>query len=203
MMLFAEQRRKLALFICPEIARAIRSDERQMHELRKAAGFFDAEEASAHRRARKAWVEAQMAQVQRPSLGTYPRICVPGVVISRAVGALLHPIQLAGPELVELLEQHVERLDGKTSLSRLQRWSKSAAIWLLQAPNIEPDTTEDDIQDRPSWLAAALGLPGSPPEKQMPSAVGFAAAEASDPSSPQGCLQGAAASPNHNTQGVR
>ena len=203
MRLFPRLRRSVALWICPEIAAAMRQDERQMRELRVAAGFLDQDEARAHRRARKAWVTTRMAQVHRRSLGDYPRICLPGVVISRAVGALLHPIQLAGPELFELLEQHVERRDDKASLSRLQRWSKSAAIWLLQVPNTEPDTTEGDVPDRPAWLAAALGLPGSHPEKQTLSAAGFAAAEASDPSSPQGCLQDAAASPNHNTQGVR
>lgn len=71
MMLFAEQRRKLALFICPEIARAIRSDEHQMQELRKAAGYIgqskpiawanaDAE-ASAFRQARQSWLLAEKA----------------------------------------------------------------------------------------------------------------------------------------------
>lgn len=74
MMLFAEQRRKLALFICPEIARAIRSDEHQMGMLRVAAGYNgqtkpleraqrDAE-AEAFLRARQKWSLAEKAKAE-------------------------------------------------------------------------------------------------------------------------------------------
>lgn len=68
-MLFAEQRRSLALFICPEIARAIRSDEREMLV---EAGFFDEYEAIAHGRARQAWSDAERAKVVDRLKEQYP-----------------------------------------------------------------------------------------------------------------------------------
>lgn len=79
-------------------------------------------------------------------LRQYSRICIPNVLISRFIRALTAPVRritdplsMAGPEMAKRLEQRVERLDGISSPSRLQRIERAVAIWLLEEPDSEPE----------------------------------------------------------------
>ena len=139
----------------------------------------------------------------KPALSSIARICIPGVVISRVVGALLNPILLAGPNAAQRLERNVERLDGICHPSRKQRLSKAVALWLLQAPDTEPETIVVDALPLPSWLVASLEQLDLHPEKQTPFFLGSGATEASEASFLQATAPSFPASPHHNTQGVR
>ena len=90
------------------------------------------------------------------------RVCIPGVVISRAVGAVLGTLGMAGPEIVKWLEPHAERLVYSPSPvpSRLERLQRAVVLWLLEAPDTEPEPTEEPVQRSPALQAAALALSG-------------------------------------------
>lgn len=72
-----------------------------------------------------------------------PRICWPAAVISQAVQAVLRPVVLAGPELHKRLQPRFERLCDIESPALATRIERAALRWLLEEPEIEPDTTED------------------------------------------------------------
>ena len=101
-------------------------------------------------------VEAHEAILQRtpPPEITWrdvDRICIPGMLLSRAVGAVIRPLVMAGPELAKRLEPHVERLDDISDRSWSQNLMRSVMHWLLRAPNSAPHTTEETPGDDPSW----------------------------------------------------
>lgn len=144
-----------------------------------------------------------------PPLRQYARICIPGVVLQRAISAVTRAIStalslqlLAGPELAKRLERRVARLDGISCPSRLQRWQLGAARWLLEAPETEPEPTEDDDLLHASSraaLAASLGLLRG---KRTPFSAGQQGGEEHLPSFDQATAQEPLASPDHTTRGA-
>lgn len=140
---------------------------------------------------------------QRPALGDYARICMPGVAISRVVDALLYPILLAGPNAAQRLERIVERLDGACRLSRKQRLLRFVAFWLLQEPNSEPDTTEVGVPLPAALRGAFLEVSGLLQEKQRLSSEGKEGEAGSLANVSSVTLRGAPAPHRQNAQGVR
>lgn len=140
---------------------------------------------------------------QRPALGDYARICIPGVMINRVADALLYPIQLAGPNIAERLERSVVRLDDICHPSRKQRLLRSVALWLLQEPNSEPDTTEAAAPLPAVLRDAFLEASGLLQEKQKLSSVGQEGEAGSLANGSSVTLQEAPVPHSQNAQGVR
>lgn len=119
----------------------------------------------------------------RPSLRDMSRICVPGIVIDRAVQAALYPIVLAGPELEKRLQPHVARLCGISSPSRSQRWLRAVLLWLLEERDTSHEQTAwsgPEASFSPTVDPALLDLL---PETQKPlwDCFGIVLADAADP----------------------
>lgn len=162
--------------------------------------FFDENEARKAAFMRKSWMKTE--RETRLNLSNYPRICIPFVLITRPVEALLRPIHLAGPNAVKWLERYLERPGDSCDLSPARRILRSVAQWLIEEPNSGPDTIEDDADLRAVSLAFLLGPQGLHPETHMPPAVGQPAAGEIDPNDLTAAAQSEGALVRHTSQGV-
>lgn len=91
------------------------------------------------------------------------RICIPGHLIKCGIEALARPLYLAGPNLAQRLERHVELLDALSCRSRFQRMRLSLARWLLQAPNDAHQPIPDRTPHDPSLTPILRPAQGSAP----------------------------------------
>jgi hypothetical protein len=102
------------------------------------------------------WERAQFLDVEaarrnaREPLRQLPRVMIPFEAVRRCIDAVRFPTLLMGPELEKWLSQHVERLDGISCPSRLQRAQLGAARWLTEAPEPEFEATEGAPEDGPA-----------------------------------------------------
>lgn len=124
-------------------------------------GFFDVEAAHDMMLRRR----APKRQLPKQTWRDCSRICLPGMLLSRAVGVAMYPLVMAGPELAKRLEPRIELLDDISDPSWSQNVLRSAIHWLLRAPNSAPGTTEEKLDSEPfspEFARVALAL-----EKEM------------------------------------
>lgn len=145
-------------------------------------------------------------KADRPNWRDVSRICLPGVLldqtVNRAVQAVLNPLVLAGPNIAQKLERRIERQGDTSSLSLARRLLRGAVLWLLEAPNSEPEATELAADPELAWLADALEQRGSRQETHMPLLPGAEVLGQRDPSSVQARRQELHGSSCQNAQGV-
>lgn len=165
-------RRRLAQMICPELTpRALTREELR----RETAEFFDVDEA---RRIAREFKASPKRRRSRPPMRQLPRVMIPFEAVRRCIDAVRFPTLLAGPELEKWLSQHVERLDGISCLSRLQRWQLGAARWLTEAPEPVPEAIEGALERGPVSLGVDLARSAPRQEISGPDAKRLAEAEA-------------------------
>ncbi|MFC3179469.1 hypothetical protein [Cypionkella sinensis] len=147
-------------------------------------------EASATTKPLKRARPSKKSKSKRPSLRDVSRICVPGIVIDRAVQAALYPIVLAGPELEKRLQPHVARLCGVSSPSRSQRWLRAVLLWLLEDRDTAPEGTECAGPEASFSPAFDPALRDLLPETQRPlwDCFGMVLTDAADPQTVQSQL---------------
>lgn len=140
----------------------------------------------------------------------YPRICIPNVLISRGIRALTAPVRrittplsMAGPEMAKRLEQRVARLDGISSLSRLQRIEQAVALWLLEEPDSEPEAIECSSRPAPISIVDDPELLGLPLETQRRILADFGIAAKGSPMLLEAFPEELFAPQGQKSQGVR
>ncbi len=140
----------------------------------------------------------------------HPRICIPNVLISRGIRALTAPVRritdllwMAGPEMAKRLEQRVARLGGISSPSRLQQIERAVALWLLEAPDSEPEATECSSQDATVSIVDDPELRGLPLETQRQVLADFGIAAKGSPTLVEAFPEALFSPQNQNIQGVR
>jgi hypothetical protein len=141
-------RRRLALMIYPELGRAPAARTAPYSGMSKPLERAT-RDAFGWERAQFLDVEAARRNAREP-LRQLPRVMIPFEAVRRCIDAVRFPTLLMGPELEKWLSQHVERLDGISCPSRLQRAQLGAARWLTEAPEPEFEATEGAPEDGPA-----------------------------------------------------
>ncbi len=122
-------------------------------------GFFNQEAAKTD-----ALLIKQARQARRKAFRAQPtpittwrnieRVLIPGYLIRRATRAVTSRLPWVGPEVVKWLEHQDERLSRKEGDGMSPNWWKSRQLalvhWLLQAPDTEPEPTEEPFRNR--WM---------------------------------------------------
>lgn len=63
------------------------------------------------------------------------RVCLPGWLLVKGIGAITSPLKSVGPDACQRLERFVERHDDTEARGRVAVWRLSLARWLIQSPN--------------------------------------------------------------------
>ncbi len=143
-------------------------------------------------------------------IGRYSRICIPNVLIRRGLRVLTAPVRkitdplsMAGPEMAKRLERRVERLDGISSPSRLQRIERAVALWLLEAPDSEPEAIECSSRGATISIVDDPEMLGLPLETQRRILADFGIAAKGSPMLSEAFPEELFAPQGPKTEGVR
>ncbi|WP_456391158.1 hypothetical protein [Profundibacter sp.] len=117
----------------------------------------------------------------------HARICIPGVLVSRGIRALLRPLELAGPEIVKRLEQRPLLLADTKDLSRVQRAMRLPVMWLLATPRTEPLPIETSLPTQADQKVIAAFQAGFPPDTEGLLGWETPTIEGNRPTPHQGC----------------
>jgi hypothetical protein len=110
---------------------------------------------------------------------------------------------MAGPEMAKRLEQRVARLNGISSLSRLQRIEQAVALWLLEEPDSEPEATECSFRNVAASIVDDPDLRDLPLEAQRQILADFGIVAKGSPILPEAFPEELFSPQGQKAQGVR